>query len=401
MLFVGVLPLWPILSSLTLILLISLHVIFRSKSGHARPFDLLLFAVPFIGYLVSFSYAYDMVNAGMYLIRILPILILPVLFFFSNNESFPARQALRSWFVYGMLISMGFALLLAFFTYVRTGAPEVFTYYYLAENMKLHPTYYSLYALTALHFLWQGGFKSGVRVLGSALLILFIGLLQSKIAFIILILMIFLYLLFKWKSIWVRIVTIAALLSVFALFIFQISTRVTEDMRGIDKYDEPLIGTFKENGVTQRMWLFKEALPQITEKPWIGYGLKSQREIFSWKVHKNGLMEEQSFAYRNAAWTVSKLNLHNQYLQVLYEGGIFGLILFLIPLGWILSLAFKDKNWFFLFPFGMFLLILTSENLLDRQMGIYFFAIFLPLLYLAKEKPVRALKIEYNKYRVQ
>jgi O-antigen ligase len=208
-------------------------------------------------------------------------------------------------------------------------------------------------------------------------------------------------LIFIWNKLWVRLVALSIIFCAFIAFTFNLSTRITEDMKGLSKYDEPLIGILEENGVTQRMWLINEALLQIKENPWLGHGLRSQRKLFSWKIHKKGLAEQQSFTYREAAWKVSKLNLHNQYLQVFYEGGIFGLVLFIFPLAIILYLAFKKKNGSFLIPYIIFLLILITENLLDRQMGIYYFAVFLPLLYLAKEKPIHSLRIKHNKYKLK
>ena len=400
LIFVAVLPFWPILSSLALIPVITLQVFFPKKNSSTLSYSLLWFIVPFIGYAISFVYSYDMMDAGLYMIRILPMLLVPLLILFADKESIPARQALKSWFIYGMLISAGFAIILSFFSFLRTGSTEVFTYYDLAENMKLHPTYYSLFSLTALYFLWSGGFNTIFRLLGTSVLILLILLLQSKIAFFILILLIVLHVLLYWKSFKTRAIMIIALVLISVLFTVKFSGRISKDLKGLVQYDETLIGTLEENGITQRVWLLKEAIPQIADKPILGYGLKSQRTLFGWKVHKKGLRENISPAYREASWIIAKLNMHNQYLQILYEGGIVGLFMFVFPLVMIAINAYKAQNWIYLIAHMVFILILVTENLLDRQMGIYYYAVFLPLLYAVRDKPLHPLIVKHNIFRV-
>ena len=401
LLFVGVLPLWPILSSLALIPLIALHVFFPGKAAKAmRNYQVLYFALPFIAFVLSGFYSVDKLNAAGYLLRLSPMLVIPVVLVFSDKEALPSRKAFMTWFIYGVLISSVFAFLMAGFSYLRSGNTDVFTYYALAENLKLHPTYYSLFALTALHFLWEEKYSPGFRTLGTAILIVLIFLLQTKIAYLLLLVLLMQKLLWLRKSSPRQKIFIAFIMIGFSLLVARYSNRFTNDLKGFDGYDEALIGTLEENGISQRMWLFSEALEQIKSKPFFGYGLKSQRSIFHWEIHKKGLKQEQSFAYREAAWNTSKLNLHNQYVHVLYEGGVFGLLLFLSAMAGIIVSAIRIKNKAFLVSFGVFLVILASENLLDRQMGIYFFSVFLPLLFLVRDKPVRALIIKHNAFKL-
>jgi O-antigen ligase len=399
LLFVAVLPFWPILSSLALIPLAATHLLFKKSTPASRPYHLLWFTVPFFGYALTFIYAHNPQEAGLYMIRILPILIFPILFLFQDRETLPSRQTIMSWFVYGMLLSAVFAITLGLFAYLRSGDPGVFTYYELAGNMRQHPTYYSLYTLTGLVFLWSGNFRMATRTLASIILIVLLLLLQSRISILLLLFAALVYILFMGRKSMARLIIVAALLLGASYIAIKMSSRISGDLAEMVGHDGPLIGNLEENGITQRIWLWREALPQIFEKPLLGYGLKSQHAIFRWKIHREGLKNDQSQAYRNASWEVSKLNLHNQYLQALYEGGVLGLLLLIIPLITLLYMGFRLKNGDFQMAFAIFLVILVTENLLDRQMGIFFYGVFMPLMYLADRKPQRALTIKYNRFK--
>ena len=146
--------------------------------------------------------------------------------------------------------------------------------------------------------------------------------------------------------------------------------------------DQINIGTMEEDGVQQRKWLWITAFGQVIEKPFFGYGLGAQRNIFRWKVEKGLLMSTNiERPYEDAAKEIAKLNLHNQYLQLWYETGLFGLLAFLFAMGWILF-SIKDVwSTGFGLVLLMFLCFLFTENLLDRQIGIYFYSFVLMLFY--------------------
>lgn len=81
-------------------------------------------------------------------------------------------------------------------------------------------------------------------------------------------------------------------------------------------------------------------------------------------------------------------NTHNQYINELLRGGILGFVLFLLPQIVLFIKSIKTKNTLSI----MFLVSIFSfsfvENILDRQIGVYLFAILLSLTnvtYKAKE----------------
>ncbi len=82
----------------------------------------------------------------------------------------------------------------------------------------------------------------------------------------------------------------------------------------------------------------------------------------------------------------SKSNVHNQYLDYLLRYGSFGLLLFLVVLGYGLIHAVKAGNYIYF----CFILIIAgccfTENIFSRQWGITFYACFNYLLYLNAKK---------------
>ena len=75
-----------------------------------------------------------------------------------------------------------------------------------------------------------------------------------------------------------------------------------------------------------------------------------------------------------------QFNTHNQYLSILIKFGIVGLIAFLLALGYFYYLALKNENFVYL----SFLIFITlgffTENIIDANKGIFFFAFFNTLL---------------------
>jgi O-antigen ligase len=110
----------------------------------------------------------------------------------------------------------------------------------------------------------------------------------------------------------------------------------------------------------------------IQQSPFIGYGSGAEinilkDEYFNNKFYKSFLVE---------------LNAHSQYLSFLIKAGIPGLLLFLYVLYNGFAQAIKRKDFIFL----SFMIIITtvsvSENILDLNKGVFFYAFFYSLFLL-------------------
>lgn len=80
---------------------------------------------------------------------------------------------------------------------------------------------------------------------------------------------------------------------------------------------------------------------------------------------------------KNEYYLKTKFNTHNQFFDFFLQGGLVGLLLFLIIFGYSFYLnRFNFTTIFILFSFMSFLFI---ENLFHRQLGVYLIGIFIPL----------------------
>ena len=77
---------------------------------------------------------------------------------------------------------------------------------------------------------------------------------------------------------------------------------------------------------------------------------------------------------------MSDLNAHNQFISMLIKFGILGLLIFIATLYYGFRVSIREKD-LLLFAFLFVVAIVSfSENIIDRDKGIYFYSIFFSLL---------------------
>jgi len=74
------------------------------------------------------------------------------------------------------------------------------------------------------------------------------------------------------------------------------------------------------------------------------------------------------------------LNAHNQYIEILLENGLIGLILFMAIFGYMIYIAVSERN----ILYGLFIIMMIVffffETILNRLAGVTFFPLFSFLL---------------------
>jgi O-antigen ligase len=108
------------------------------------------------------------------------------------------------------------------------------------------------------------------------------------------------------------------------------------------------------------------AIELIKEKPLLGYGTGTEKDVLMQKYKKYNL--------QNAV--VNHYDAHNQYLAFAIKGGIFGLIFFIIAIGYAIYLALASRNFLYLSFITLFAIACMTENVLESNKGIFFFAFF-------------------------
>ena len=108
------------------------------------------------------------------------------------------------------------------------------------------------------------------------------------------------------------------------------------------------------------------AFDLIKKSPLIGYGTGDEVTMLKTEYSKKGLF----ISY------LENFNAHNQYISYLIKCGIIGFVLFLFSFFYFLYLAIKDKNFIYLSFLIILLIGFYTENILDSNKGIVFFAFF-------------------------
>lgn len=382
----------PFVSSLMLSSFLVLSIFhIKMKRNNSFEYKAVIFLfILFILYLLSLMFTPYFERGIKLAYKIFPIIIIPNIIYLTNLNQKLNYVSFKIFFVLGIITSCIISLFSGLYNLIIYEDIQYLFYYRLCGFLHLHPTYYSLYVITALHLVRgiQNNLVNKYKICIIILFLIFIFLLQSKIALIALVLY-FGIIFFKLKS-KSLIFKNHIMLLMMVVFVFIISLRL--DYNRFADFFKPRtsieIGNESEDGIYQRLWLWNEAKDQIKEKPWFGYGVGSQNKIFNWKIQKKILSSQNSYTYSRASKNISKLNLHNQYLQIFYELGIIGGILFLLSIIFVILKALKTNKTDFLFVYSFFLIFMLTENLFERQMGIYFYAFILSLLYFEKVVPV-------------
>jgi O-antigen ligase len=108
----------------------------------------------------------------------------------------------------------------------------------------------------------------------------------------------------------------------------------------------------------------------VKRSPLIGYGTGDEIPMLRTEYIRGGMF----ISY------MEELNAHNQYLSYLLKNGIIGLIIFAASFIYFLRLAYQTRSFIYTAFLVLLLIGFYTENILDANKGIFFFAIFNTLL---------------------
>jgi fumarate reductase subunit C len=250
-----------------------------------------------------------------------------------------------------------------------------FLYMEFASSIKFHPTYLSVYFITAIVFgvslLGRSRLLNTLIITGILLLITEIFLLSSKMSAIILfvvLLLITVYAVFHSSKRIQQIAlisfftTVVIVLILFPASLYRIHTIVT-DLNTSNSTAQQDLSTTNLHRIT----LWKNAIALFREKPVTGYGLLGTKKAMD--------------SY-NARYTTTHFNTHNQYLMFLLIGGCVGALLFLVSQLILLLRSVRAGDYIYAVFLLTILLSLLTENLISRHTGVVLYAFFNALFYL-------------------
>ncbi len=145
-----------------------------------------------------------------------------------------------------------------------------------------------------------------------------------------------------------------------------------------------LLFTYNEvayaNSVDSRAEIWDAAMQLVKDHHYLGIGSGDAEDELVTYYDKNHF----------ALGVEERYNTHNQYLQVLVETGLAGLIFFGMILGLSIRMAVREKNILYLAFLLLFMVNIFTESMLKTQSGVVFFAFFNTVLgmYRPSEKAV-------------
>lgn len=249
-----------------------------------------------------------------------------------------------------------------------------------SEPLRLHATYLSMYVCMAIAISMYRLYldKTWLRWLSALLLaplLLSLILLSSRIIFVpfVLILVVVLPFFLRKMALLFHAVVLLVLV-IFGIKYVGNFTAIQDRFRtdtlrelniSTDSTRQFRFDTIQTNDAT-RAERWNCSIELIRESPWIGYGTGMEKQMLNVKYAKYKLSNSIS----------NNFDAHNQYLAYMIKSGVFGLISFLIVLIFCLYKVIRDRNFYGL----SFLLIISitalTEDVLESNKGILFFAFF-------------------------
>jgi O-antigen ligase len=220
----------------------------------------------------------------------------------------------------------------------------------------------------------------------TAVFIIVIYLLSARAGILATVIVLPVYFLFKFyakypKWIWLIVLVIFTILVV---FIAKKNERVNSSIEGISK--DNIDKTLNND---PRLLIWKSAIGVARKNLIIGVGTGDATDKLKKEFVSRGYI----------AGYYDNLNAHNQFLEILIENGLIGLILFLSILFYLAYMAINKQN----ILLGLFIIstvvFFIFETMLNRLAGVSFFGLFSFLLIYAK-KNKQTPEINNNKTKV-
>lgn len=377
----------PIFVSLSLLLFVVAALMNMNKIEFKKEEFIYIGCFSFLFILYAFGlFNTDFLPRAMELvIRISPIFFIPVIIVLSQAYNKMDYTKFKLSFCIGIFISCLISLGYGLVRYILYKDIKYFFYFDFTSLFHLHPTYFAMYIITAMWFVKECSIKVQFKIIIYSIYFCCLIFLQSKIGILLFVLLL-LYAIQNDYNKGKRVLLVLGISSIFLLVVFSLTNKESRFNQLFKTRNSLDIGTNNEDGITQRFWLWNTALSHLNERPLTGFGLGSKEKLFSWKVEKDILESDYAYAHKKAIKSISHLNLHNNYLQIAYEFGVVGTILYLISVIGILKTAWVRKNLSFLAIYTFFLIVLFVEVALNRQMGIYFFSYILGILFFEPRK---------------
>ena len=406
------------LRSITLILwtIIGLYCAYQNRklTHQSKPNKslvvLIILVLPYLFLGLSLIYSSDLDYGLKRLVKLLPMLILPVIFY-VNRERFKNIEINRICWVFtvsvilfvGYLMLRSFLNLDAFFadlTVEELKSNNLHTYEsiepevvnklktrrfrnFILDVSNSHFTYQGIWIVFSVFFMAKAFFKlvkkrktwTYVLPIGMGMLIIWLFLISSRMPILVMLAATFMTLL-SLKILRTKVLAIVSVVSCVLLassyFVFTpLQVRVNEILNY--SFELPTSGNDIENytSVNVRNGIYYCSWDTIKDNLVLGVGVgDAQQELNDCYANKIGAK----------IYTWTDYNTHNQYLFFWLSFGLLGVLSFIILLYTHFRSALYYKNALLFYFITVVSLICLTENILSRSDGVTFFALFSGLL---------------------
>lgn len=349
-------------------------------------------ALQSVFFITAGSTIYTVNTAGAYQEwgKQLTILLLPLLF---SLNPFPLKKYRSSLlFVFSLVctVTVLYLYLDVLLTIRHYQLPyatvfsRAFTNHNFSEPIGMHATFFSMQLAIALIFLLSGLIRSFSiykrTTYTICALILLCGLLQlcSKSVFIALLFIVNLAIPFFLLNGAKRLRFIMISMSLSILVVTLIFSVKTFRERFVNDLQDDLALSAADETNDPRLGRWNAAVELVIKAPFTGHGAGS--EI--------GLLQDVFFEKKYYNAYLHRLNAHSQYLSLLIKAGITGLFIYLVTLFFGFRSAFLRADPLFFTFMVLIAIVGISENLLDVDKGIIFYAFFFSFfVFSSKEEP--------------
>lgn len=248
-------------------------------------------------------------------------------------------------------------------------------YFFGAEfSIFQHPSYLAMYAILSVFISFEAFFDSSVkqviRVLWAVAcfcLLVSIYLLASRAETLTVIIALPAYFLCKFRIRSLK--RIVVLLAIIALVVFFILIPVFKSNPRFSTYfDEKSKKELSSKILEEsRITIWKSSFNLIRRNFVLGVGTGDIQDELNKEYN---LIPENNLAIQK------NLNAHNQYIEILLENGVIGIILFLSIFGMMMFISIKEKNTLYLIFVIIVFISFMFETMLNRLAGVSFFSIF-------------------------
>jgi O-antigen ligase len=242
----------------------------------------------------------------------------------------------------------------------------------------MHPSYLAMYIVISVLISFESLFnhslshlKKGIWTIMIIVFIVVIYLLSARAGILAGIIIFPVYFLLKFYNRfpkWIILIVLGIMASLLVI-VAKKNERVSSSIEGVSK--EKFDNTLKND---PRLLIWKSALGVVKKNLIVGVGTgdatEKLKEEFILRGYVNGFYDN--------------LNAHNQFLEILLENGLIGLILFLAILVYMFYIAINQQNILLGLFISSIIIFFIFETMLNRLAGVSFFPLLSFLLIYAE-----------------